>query len=142
MQYLFLFLPRVLIVSSVRIFIAVLGNLLYIAMVVFISAQIAMFAAQPAQAAPEEHILKNPPLLKLRQEPTSFTDLPSQRRLSGEGVGGEGTQKEFDLEIDYITNKIRNPANGQDAYDTVELRGYVGTGTSDASLCCHNPLNA
>lgn len=49
---------------------SLLGNLLYIAIAVFISAQIAMFATQPAQAVPQERILENPPVLQPREEPT------------------------------------------------------------------------
>ncbi|NET59397.1 MAG: multicopper oxidase domain-containing protein [Symploca sp. SIO2E6] len=90
-----------------------------------------MFAAQPAQAAAGEHILNNPQVLKLRQEPTSFTDLPSQRRLFGKEVDEEGTQKEFDLKVEYIESHIRNPGKGEGEGDKVKLRGYVGTDTSD-----------
>ena len=54
---------------------SLLGNWRYIALVVFISAQIAMFAAQPAQAAPAKHILKNPPRLELSQQTTLPSDL-------------------------------------------------------------------
>ena len=100
---------------------SLLGNWLYIALVVFISAQIAMFAAQPAQAAPEKRILKNPPRLELRQQ----TTLPSDSFYKTEA----GRDKEFDLKIEYIDSKIRNPGTGND--DNVRLRGYVGTGTSE-----------
>jgi L-ascorbate oxidase len=52
---------------------SLLGNLSYITVVVFISTQIAMFAAQPAQALPQERILENPPVLQPREKPTPLT---------------------------------------------------------------------
>ena len=104
-----------------------LGKWPYIALVVVISAQIAMFAAQPAQAAPEKHVLKNPPLLQLRQEPT----LPNDSfYTTGTSVTTEANKdKEFDLSIEYINSKLTNP--GTNNNDNVRLRGYVGTDTSD-----------
>ncbi|MDY6782082.1 MAG: multicopper oxidase family protein [Cyanobacteriota bacterium] len=86
-----------------------------------------MFAPQPAQAAPEEHILKNPPLLELRQEP-----IPSQELLSAPMLGGFSGQgeKRYDLKIKYIEAQLRNPGRGENVYENVKLRGYVGTDTN------------
>ncbi|NES19728.1 MAG: multicopper oxidase domain-containing protein [Symploca sp. SIO3E6] len=83
----------------------------------------AMLGAQPAQAL--TNILQNPPQLPLRQETTSYTALPSQAKVLGQGK----TLKEFDLSIEYINSRIRNP--GERRIDQVRLRGYVGTNTSE-----------
>lgn len=119
-----------------------LANWLQVAVVVFISAQIVTFAAQPAQAAPGEHILKNPPVLEFRQTPKLFTNFSttasdaiplSEKKDFNFSIEYKevSNDKEFDLSIQYIDSKLRNPGEGEDAYDKVRLRGYVGTDTSD-----------
>ncbi|MDY7002735.1 MAG: multicopper oxidase domain-containing protein [Cyanobacteriota bacterium] len=118
-----------------------LGSWLYIAVVVFISAQIAMFAAQPAQAAqaaPEEHILNNPPVLEFLEfrqpiplnAPKSISDDEREEEFgcAETVVPNVRADKQLDLKIEYVTAKIRNPATGKD--DNVNLRAYVGTETS------------
>jgi FtsP/CotA-like multicopper oxidase with cupredoxin domain len=129
-----------------------LGNLLYIAVAVFISAQIAMFAAQPAQAAPEERILENPPRLELRNEPMPEAQpvlaAPEERILENppllelrkeptprttllaapKATPGVRAEKQFDLNIDYSDGRLFNPATQR--FDKVHLRSYVGTDTN------------
>ncbi len=134
---------------------SLLGNLSYIAVAVFISAQIAMFAAQPAQAAPEERILENPPLLELRNEPMPSAQptqaAPEERILENppllelrkeptprttllaapKATPGVRAEKQFDLNIDYSDGRLFNPATQR--FDKVHLRSYVGTDTNPQS---------
>ncbi|NES02052.1 MAG: multicopper oxidase domain-containing protein [Okeania sp. SIO2F4] len=90
----------------------------------------------PVQARPEKHILKNPPLLKFRQRSIPLLPLKTYQTApelgSGETVVPEDAQadKVFDLNIQYVNGKIRNPAKGEEYYDNVYLRAYVGTETS------------
>jgi FtsP/CotA-like multicopper oxidase with cupredoxin domain len=134
---------------------SLLGNLSYIAVAVFISAQIAMFAAQPAQAAPEERILENPPLLELRNEPMPSAQptqaAPEERILENPpllelrkeptprttllaaptATPGVRAEKQFDLDIVYTDAKLYNPNNPvTQPYDKVRLRSYAGTDTN------------
>src|SRR5919202_1631236 len=95
---------------------SLLGKLLYIAVTVFISAQIAMFAAPPVQAASEEPSLKNPPSAQQSQEPEQNTDLLTK-------VASDPARKQFDLEIDYTETELFNPKTGDK--DKVKLRSYI-----------------
>ncbi|AOX04427.1 L-ascorbate oxidase [Moorena producens PAL-8-15-08-1] len=85
----------------------------------FISAQITMLAAQPAQAEPAERSFQNPPLLQFRE-----TIAP----LTLKEATTTGSLKEFDFNIQYTESQLFNPATM--AYDQVRLRSYVGTDTN------------
>lgn len=100
------------------------GNLSGNAVAVLIATQLAMFAANPAQAAPEERILENPPLLELRKEATPPATLMAVPKPT---LGARG-EKEFDLNIVYTDGTLYNPATQRN--DKVNLRSYVGTGTN------------
>ncbi|MTJ47350.1 multicopper oxidase family protein [Dolichospermum sp. UHCC 0259] len=73
-----------------------------------------IFSAQSVQAEPAERIFENPPLLELHKQ-----DIPKTK---------PDGQVEFDLSVKYTSGEIYNPTTNHD--DKVNLRSYVGTGTS------------
>lgn len=73
-----------------------------------------IFSAQPVQAESVERIFENPPILELHKPA-----IP-QTKVNG--------QVEFDLSVKYTSGEIYNPNNNTN--DKVNLRSYVGTGTS------------
>jgi len=81
-----------------------------------------IFSAQPVQAAPGERIFENPPVLELHKEA-----IPTPRSLVNPKTNLNG-QVEFDLSVKYTSGEIYNPTTNKN--DKVNLRSYVGTGTS------------
>lgn len=97
------------------------GNLLYVAIATLITTQILLVAPQSAQAAPEDRILENPPLLELRQQP-----IPQTTSLAApKSIPGVRAEKQFDLNIKKTPGQLYNPATQR--FDNVSLRSYVGT---------------
>ena len=91
---------------------------LYIAVVVFISTQIAMFAAQPALALP-----------KLPQQSTdSGENTPQARPLPVPKELIPSTEP-LNLYIKYLTTQLYNP--NIEKNDDVKLRGYIDTNTNN-----------
>ncbi len=92
-----------------------------VAFTAFVSVLI-IFSAQPVQAAPGERIFENPPVLELHQPA-----IPTPRSLANPKTKPDG-QVEFDLSVQYTSGEIYNPTTNKN--DKVNLRSYVGTGTS------------
>jgi FtsP/CotA-like multicopper oxidase with cupredoxin domain len=90
-----------------------------------------MFPVPSVQAAPAgsvlekpalpQEIFRNPPLLRFRRKATPATTQQNQPT--------DNAEKVFDLDIKYVKAELKNPATGSN--DTVFLRSYVGTGTSE-----------
>ncbi|MDF2389118.1 multicopper oxidase domain-containing protein [Nostoc ellipsosporum NOK] len=111
-----------------------------VAFAAFISVLMMTFSAPSVQAAPavsvvenpppaepileNRRILENPPVLELRKKPTLTTPRLGKPTTRSDGK----VEKEFDLNIVYTPSKLYNPATQRD--DNVQLRSYVGTGTS------------
>ena len=98
---------------------SLLSKFLYVIVAIFISIQITLLVTPAVQAVPLE-LFENPPELKPHKELTEPLTLQSSP--------GRGTQKEFDLTVQYTKGELYNPATK--SKDKVRLRSYVGTYTS------------
>ncbi len=94
-----------------------------------VAALAALLAPVGATAQETSALVVNPPEFVLRSGTAAAATLMAAARAPA----GAEREVSLDMDVTYVVRRIRNPADGPDAYDDVRLRGYADANASEAA---------